>query len=549
VPRSLSPAADTVTDVLVLGGGPAAAWSAVSARESGASVVMADKGWCGTSGVAAAAGIGHWFLPPDPAVRARAIGDKWAQGGYLSDRRLMAEVIDETWHRLPALVDWRYPFARSADGRPVIATTSGPEYLRTLRRQVKRSGVRLFDHSPALELLVDDDGAVVGAAGVHRVTGERWSVRAGAVVLATGGCTWKSNSLGSNVVTGDGALMAVEVGAQLSGMEFSNYYGIVPAGASMDKNGFYGMASFSHADGTPVEGIYFQSTVQLAHEAMRSGGRLYAVIDRVPAERLATVRQAMVNWNVAFEKLGVDPFTQRFPIDFILEGTVRGTGGLVVDRNGWTGVPGLYAAGDVAARDALVGGTSGAGSPNAAWTVASGTWAGRAASRWATTGAAAGAARPAGTTGLRPAGTPGRPDQWRELLQAVQAEILPVERNAVRSATGLHRSLAVLDSAWATARAELRGLGREVRHGRETAAMIAMARWAGRSALARTESRGMHYRSDHPATDPAQRHRLRSGGLDQVWTAVQPLGDDSIGWAELAAPGRLGQLVPAEVAS
>jgi succinate dehydrogenase/fumarate reductase flavoprotein subunit len=533
----------------VLGGGPAAAWSAISAAESGADVVMADKGWCGTSGVAAAAGIGHWFLPPDPAVRARAIEAKWAQGGYLSDRRLMAEVIDETWHRLPALVDWRYPFSRRPDGSPVIATTSGPEYLRTLRRQVKRSRVRLYDHSPALELLVDDDGSVVGAAGVHRVTGEPWSLHARAVVLATGGCTWKSNSLGSNVVTGDGALMAAEVGAQLSGMEFSNYYGIVPAGASMDKNGFYGMASFSHADGTPVEGIYFQSTVQLAHEALRAGGPLFAVIDRVPPDRLPAVRRAMVNWNVAFEKLGVDPFTQRFEIDFILEGTVRGTGGLVVDRNGWTGVPGLFAAGDVAARDAIVGGTSGAGSPNAAWTVTSGTWAGRAAAGWARTAAPPRRPAPAGGAGLRARGRPGPADDWRGVLSSVQAEMLPVERNAIRSGAGLHAALGVLDPLWEHARDSLQGAGREVRHARETAAMIAMARWAGRSALARTESRGMHVRSDHPATDPDQRHRLRSGGLDRVWTAIEPIGDDAIGWAELAAPGRLGQRRSAEVAS
>jgi succinate dehydrogenase/fumarate reductase flavoprotein subunit len=549
VPRSASPTPSTSTDVLVLGGGPAAAWSAISARESGADVVMVDKGWCGTSGVAAAAGIGHWFLPPDPAVRARAIEAKWAQGGHLSDRRLMAEVIDETWHRLPELVGWRYPFARREDGSPVIATTSGPEYLRTLRRQVKRSGARLFDHSPALELLVDDDGTVVGAAGVHRVTGEPWSVHARAVVLATGGCTWKSNSLGSNVATGDGALMAAEVGAELSGMEFSNYYGIVPAGGSMDKNGFYGMASFSHADGTPVEGIYFQSTVQLAQEALRAGGPLYAVLDGVPADRLPAVRKAMVNWNVAFEKLGIDPFTQRFEIDFILEGTVRGTGGLVTDRDGWTGVPGLYAAGDVAARDGLVGGTSGAGSPNAAWTVAGGTWAGRAAAAWARTTAPSSEATPAGAAGLRPRGRPGPADDWRGVLAAVQREILPVQRNAIRSGDGLHRTLGVLDPLWEHTRDSLHGVGREVRHARETAAMIAMARWAGRSALARTESRGMHFRSDHPTTDPRQRHRLRSGGLDRVWTAASPIGDDAIGYTELAAPGRLGDRRPAEVAS
>jgi succinate dehydrogenase/fumarate reductase flavoprotein subunit len=185
-----------------------------------------------------------------------------------------------------------------------------------------------------------------------------------------------------------------------------------------------------------------------------------------------------------------------------------------------------------------VGGTSGAGSPNAAWTVASGTWAGRAAGRWANGATPAGTARPAGGAGLRPQGRPGAPDDWRGLLAAVQAEMLPVGRNAVRSGPQLDTALGTLDALWADARDTLRGTGREVRHAREAAAMIAMARWADRSALARTESRGMHYRTDFPATDPAQRHRLRTGGLDRVWTAAAPIGDDSLPWAELAAPGR-----------
>lgn len=49
---------DLRTDVLVVGGGPAATWAAVKAAESGADVVLADKGYCGTSGATASAGTG-----------------------------------------------------------------------------------------------------------------------------------------------------------------------------------------------------------------------------------------------------------------------------------------------------------------------------------------------------------------------------------------------------------------------------------------------------------------------------------------------------------
>ena len=81
-------------DVLVLGGGLAATWAASAAAQAGALVVLADKGFRGTSGVTATAGPGHWWVPPegrDAAIRER---DALAEG--LGERRWMARVLDET---------------------------------------------------------------------------------------------------------------------------------------------------------------------------------------------------------------------------------------------------------------------------------------------------------------------------------------------------------------------------------------------------------------------------------------------------------------------
>ncbi|HEX9999969.1 MAG TPA: FAD-dependent oxidoreductase [Actinoplanes sp.] len=57
---------ELTADVLVLGGGPAGTWAAVAAARSGATVVLADKGYCGTSGAAAAGGNNVWYVPPGP---------------------------------------------------------------------------------------------------------------------------------------------------------------------------------------------------------------------------------------------------------------------------------------------------------------------------------------------------------------------------------------------------------------------------------------------------------------------------------------------------
>ena len=45
----------------------------------------------------------------------------------------------------------------------------------------------------------------------------------------------------------------------------------------------------------------------------------------------------------------------------------------------------------------------------------------------------------------------------------------------------------------------------------------------------------MHYRADHPELDPAQQHRILTGGLDEVWTKVDTDPLDTSVAAELLA--------------
>ena len=68
-------------DVLVIGGGPAGTWAAWSAATQGASVVLVDKGYCGSSGCAAATGGRIWYLPPDPELREAEMASREAWGG------------------------------------------------------------------------------------------------------------------------------------------------------------------------------------------------------------------------------------------------------------------------------------------------------------------------------------------------------------------------------------------------------------------------------------------------------------------------------------
>ena len=513
-----SPEVMLSADVLVVGGGLSATWAAITAAEAGVSVVLVDKGYCGASGVAATAGVGHWLVPPEFAAREAAMSARAVQGGSITDRSWQERVLDETWRRLPQLGEWGYAYAKDQRNQPVLRLGHAPHYLRFLRSRAERLGVKILDHSPALELLTDSDGQVAGASGYQLRQAQHWQVRAGAVVLATGGCTWKSKSLGGDVNTGDGQLFGAEVGAELSGMEFSGFYGIVPKSTSMDKNGYYGFATFTREDGSVIDGALFASRLPLLRASLE--GPVFAQFDRAPRENWQTMRGAMPNFFMVMDKLRIDPFMQRFAVEFVLEGTVRGTGGLrAVDYDCSSGVSGLYVAGDVASREKIVGGATGAGAPNASWAVSSGTWAGKAAAVHARKQAACtGRLSGAGRVGLRPSGSAERGLDSHEALRVVQAELLPVSKNALRTGVGLRSSLTVLDSLWRDAEAGLTGVGRDLVRAREAAAMLAMGRWAYTSGLSRTETRVMHARTDFPERDPAQQHRILVGGLDRVWT-------------------------------
>ncbi|HTC97953.1 MAG TPA: FAD-binding protein [Bradyrhizobium sp.] len=519
-------------DVLVLGGGPAGTWAAISAAEHGARVVLADKGFCGTSGATAAAGTGVWYIDPDPALREAAMAGREKMGGYLQDRRWMARTLDCTFAQSNRLAEWGYPYPVDDNGKSQRNSLQGPEYMRLMRKRSKAAGVTILDHSPALELLIDDGGAVAGAAGQRRQKDDRWIVRARAVVIATGGCAFLSKTLGSNVLTGDGYLMAAEAGAELTSMEFSNPYAISAAFGSVTKTLFYGWATFTYEDGSVVPGAASKGGRSAIARALTQGS-VYAQLDRANEEVRQSMRVSQPNFFLPFDRTGIDPFTQRFPVTLRLEGTVRGTGGLrIVDDTCATSVPGLYAAGDAATRELVCGGFTGGGSHNAAWAMSSGTWAGQGAADYARLAGSAPRRQVsrAGTIALRERG--GRPFAPAQLARAVQDEVFPYDLNYFREAGRLGGSLQRLDALWAEASNAEAAAESDVMRAREAAAMLATARWMYRSGLARNESRGMHRRDDFPVQDERLRHYITAGGLDEVWTSPRAHAD--VSYAEAA---------------
>ena len=526
---------DLTAGVLVIGGGLAASWAALTAAQQGADVILVDKGYCGTSGVTATAGVGHWYLPPE--AREAEIAARTSAGGGLTDPDWMHRTMEVAWQRLPEL-DRYYPWP-VRDGQPVRNTSvRGPEYMRVMRARIRRAGVTVLDFHPATELLLDGDGSVAGASGIRLQAGGTWTCRASAVILATGGTAFLSRLLGANNNTADGHLMAAEAGARFSGMEFSCFYTLAAAHSTMTRSFPFMYGTYRDCDGS-----------ELAFEGPRTGlpmiakalirGPVTVVLDRMPQPTRDRLPHVQPNFLLPLLRKGIDPFNDPFPVTLRGEGTIRGTGGIALTGPDCeAGVEGLYAAGDVASRQPIVGAASGGGQPNSAWCVASGTWYGRAAAHRAAQRplAAAVAAAAGGSPSPRPVGHRTRvvgsaiaaEADTEEIRRAVSRELNDLDKNMFRSGDGLRRSLALLDDLWTQARAPGDGsagrddAGRAALRARETAALVAAGRWVLNSAIVRQESRGMHQRSDTPARDPQFTATVRAWGLDTVLTAVEP---------------------------
>ena len=511
------------TDVLVIGGGPAATWAALKASQNGASVVLVDKGYCGTSGATAPSGTGVWTGIGDPYNELIIENYRLKIGGLLAEKHWKERVKEQAKRNIVELGESGFPDLLNENLGIINSSLPGPQYMKHMRKLVKKAKVNILDHAPALELLVDENGTVGGAHGTFLDKEDvQWRVEAGAVVIATGGCAYLSNALGCNVNTGDGYLMAAEVGAELSGMEFGSMYGISADFSSITKNALFRYGRYYHEDGTVVQETELLSETFTAANVFKvqtmlakrlPHEKVYCRLELAPPEMWPQLRKMQPNFFLPFEKKGINPFTEKFELKMRQEGTVRGTGGInIEDEYCSTRVPGLFAAGDAATRELIAGAFSGGGSHNAAWAMTSGVWAGIGASNFAKTQSHE---RKLISIPSIPLQSLNSERKSEDFVKAIQEIVFPLERNFFKTQETIDEDLTKLDWLWNELKQRGLRYGKYSSYEREVAAMIATARWTLISASERTETRGLHNRLDYPNTDPNQRHRIIIKGIEQ----------------------------------
>ncbi|HEY7184732.1 MAG TPA: succinate dehydrogenase flavoprotein subunit [Blastocatellia bacterium] len=227
-------------DVLIIGAGGAGLRATIEALAQGASVGVVCKSLLGKAHtVMAEGGIAAAMANVDPADGWKPhFRDTMRGGKFLNNWRMAQLHAQEAPDRIRELEQWGALFDRTEDGRILqrafgghtykrlvhVGDRTGLELIRTLQDRGVALGVDVYMECTVTKLLMDG-GRVAGAFAYWRESGRFVVFKAKAIVLCTGGIG-KAYRVTSNSweYTGDGQALAFEAGAELKDMEFVQFH-------------------------------------------------------------------------------------------------------------------------------------------------------------------------------------------------------------------------------------------------------------------------------------------------------------------------------------
>ncbi len=225
------------TDIAIVGSEGAGATAAVEIARRGLSALVLTKGnGLGRSGATitgeADLAVDSRSLHQrfkmqacDPADSKEKFFEDIVRGGkYLSQQDIVEAHVEDAPERLSDLLDWGlkplFVAKMSGHSYPRGVMVSAPQMIRIYRGKLRESGIRVLTNIMVLEILLRD-AACVGVLGLDMKTGRFLAVRARATLLATGGgMRIYPITTGPEELTGDGTAMALRAGAELMDMEF-----------------------------------------------------------------------------------------------------------------------------------------------------------------------------------------------------------------------------------------------------------------------------------------------------------------------------------------
>ena len=356
-------------DVLVIGSGGAGLAAAVAAHDAGARVTVATKLGAASCNTAKAQGGIQAAVGEDDSLDAH-FEDVMRSSHDTADPLLVRTLVEHGPEAIAWLEGLGVAFNREADGSLRVARCGGATRRRllqvgdqtglaiagALRAAVGARGIEVLDHAPLVEL---GPGHAVLERG-----GERIALQPGALVLAAGGrCKRAAAELGEPSTNGDGATgevgeMAVAAGCVERDRDSLQRH---PTGAAWpaamagyavpETTRAYGARLLNAAGEQFVDELAPRDVVAEAIIRECAEGRGLTTPDGHPAVHLdcspvdpADAETSFPYMLRRYRKAGVDPLVEPVPVYPVLH---YQNGGLVIDADGATTVPGIWAAGEI----------------------------------------------------------------------------------------------------------------------------------------------------------------------------------------------------------
>jgi L-aspartate oxidase len=497
------------TDFVVVGGGVAGLRAAIELAAAGRVLVLAKKEVADSNPQPAPGGIAAALSDEDEV--SLHLQDTLSAGDGLCNPEAVKILVEEGPQRIEELIAWGTQFDR-AGSKLVFAGDSAHSRNRSLHAQGDSTGREILRalYAKALSLkhltlapfafstaLLTDAGRITGVALIDE-KGVPQDIACCALLLATGGMgQLYRNTTNPEVATGDGVALAYRAGAEVSDMEFVQFH---PTALYLKK-----APRFLLSEGLRGEGAYLRN-----FELNRFMGKYHSMGELAPHD---VVSRALVHeMEVSRAK---DPFVyldlthlnaarvqKRFPriyatcmqhnIDItedmipVRPAAHYAMGGVRTNLDGRTSIAGLYAAGEAAATG--VHGANRLASNSLLEGLVYGARGGKAMRE---------EARPASSAGPPPkaAYSNGPVDTGVEDLIGQIQLLMWNEVGVVRTRMGMQRTVQNLEEMTPQLAHS------KTRRAQEAANLHLAALLVARSALAREESRGAHYRMDYPDHD------------------------------------------------
>jgi L-aspartate oxidase len=345
-------------DVAVIGGGAAGLWTALRAAELGGSVCLVSRTPLSQSASYWAQGGLAAALEPGDSP-ARHASDTIAAGRGLCRPAAVRVLTEEAPAAVRELRERGVAFDLDADGELALGLEGGHTRRRIVHAHGSQTGYEITSklaamvaRQPMIDVCEGTSALALWSDGerCHGVLTDADPVRARATVLATGGAAalWERTTNPWGAI-GAGPTMASAAGADLADLEFCQFH---PTALSLPG---------SEADGTLItEAVRGEGATLLDASGRRFTDELAprdavtaAILDRMEADGVASVSldlreldpERFPNVFGSLADAGLDPRSEPVPVSPAAHYTM---GGVAVDLDGRSSLPGLYAVGECA---------------------------------------------------------------------------------------------------------------------------------------------------------------------------------------------------------